>query len=313
MLFNSKTIKKLLATTVTASFLATAVVPAASAASVTDYNDVSNHYKEAVDYLVSNKISNGLTKDQFGTNQSIKRADAAIWVVKALGLEDKVAPQSGFTDVPDRAKNAVNMLKFLGVIDGKSETHFGAQDHMTRSEMAKIMALTYELPSTGDAHPFKDVSKTFNEYVQAIYNAGLTDGKTETSYGATDSIKRGEFAIFLQRAEDELVAAPEVIITNVTGELNGDDTVTITGEVVGAEKVKIELPNGVEKITVEANVINGRFTVTIEVPESGINEITIYDEENNAWYEGIADQKVSVASIGNIEVNSSNLIVFKTK
>ena len=63
----------------------------------------------------------------------------------------------------------------------------------------------------------------------------------------------------------------------------------------------------------EANVINGKFTVTIEVPESGINEITIYDEENNAWYEGIADQKVSAASIGNIEVNSSNLIVFKTK
>ena len=80
-----------------------------------------------------------------------------------------------------------------------------------------------------------------------------------------------------------------------------DDTVTITGEVVGTEKVKIELPNGVEKITVEANVINGRFTVTIEVPESGINEITIYDEENNAWYEGIADQKVSVASIGKLK------------
>ena len=56
----------------------------------------------------------------------------------------------------------------------------------------------------------------------------------------------------------------------------------------------------------EANVVNGKFTVTIEVPESGINEITIYDEDNNAWYEGIADEKVSAASIGSIEVNSNN-------
>ena len=313
MLFKNKTINKLLATALTASFVATAVVPAASEASMTDFNDVSNRYKEAVDYLVTNEISIGLTKDQFGTDQSIKRADAAIWVVKALGLEGKVAPQSDFTDVPNRAENAVNMLKFLGVIDGKSETQFGAQDYMTRSEMAKIMALTYELPTNGNAHPFNDVSKRFNEYVQAIYNAGLTDGKTETSYGANDPIKRGEFAIFLQKAEKQHADVPEVMITNVTGKVNEDNTVTITGEVVGTEKVKIELPNGDETIKIEANVVNGKFSVTTEIPEAGISEITIYDEDNNVWYEGIADEKVSAASLGSTEVNSNNHIVFKTK
>ena len=297
-----KSIKKALATTLTATFIATAVVPAASAASVTDFNDVSNRYKEAVDYLVKNEISIGLTKDQFGTDQSIKRADAAIWVVRALGIEDKTAPQSGFTDVPHRAKNAVNMLKFLGVIDGKTETHFGAEDPMTRSEMAKIMALTYDLSAEGNPHPFKDVSKTFTEHVQAIYHAGLTEGKSKTSYGAEDPIKRGEFAVFLQKAEKQDAEIPEVIITGVTGEVNGDKTVTITGEVVGADKLTVQLPNGNETITLEATVVDGMFSVTTELPKAGISEVTILDREGNIWYEGIADERVSAASLGSVKI-----------
>ena len=83
-----KSIKKFFAATVTASIVATAIVPAASASSVTDYTDVSDRYKEAVRYLVDNEISNGLTESQFGTDESIKRADAAVWVVRALGFEN---------------------------------------------------------------------------------------------------------------------------------------------------------------------------------------------------------------------------------
>lgn len=311
--FKFKSIKKFLAATVTASIVATAVVPAVSASSIIDYTDVSDRYKEAVSYLVANDISVGITENQFGTDHSIKRADAAVWVVRALGFENINAPDAGFTDVPERAENAVNVLKDLGVIVGKSTTQFGAQDPMTRSEMAKIMALAYELPTEGKAHPFKDVSKTFTDYVQAIYNAGLTEGKSATSYGANDPIKRGEFAIFLLKAEEHNSYVPDVVVTNVTGVVNEDNTVTITGEVVGTEKVKIELPNGDETITIEANVVNGKFSVTTEIPEAGISEITIYDEDNNVWYEGIADEKVSAASLGSAEVNSNNLIVFKTK
>ena len=50
--------------------------------------------KNAVRYLVDNEISNGLTESQFGTDESIKRADAAVWVVRALGFENIIAPDS---------------------------------------------------------------------------------------------------------------------------------------------------------------------------------------------------------------------------
>ena len=62
MFFQSKTIKKLVATALTASFVATAVVPTASAASVKDFKDVQGHYTSAVDYLVDHNISIGIVK-----------------------------------------------------------------------------------------------------------------------------------------------------------------------------------------------------------------------------------------------------------
>ena len=63
MFFQSKTIKKLVATALTASFVATAVVPTASAASVKDFKDVQGHYTSAVDYLVDHNISIGISED----------------------------------------------------------------------------------------------------------------------------------------------------------------------------------------------------------------------------------------------------------
>ena len=111
--------------------------------------------------MVTNEISVGLANGTFGTHEPIKRADAAIWVAKALGYENIVAPDAGFTDVPDRAENAVNVLKDLDIINGKTKTTFGSHDSLTRAEMAKIIANAYDLKSKGSAHPFKDVSPDF--------------------------------------------------------------------------------------------------------------------------------------------------------
>ena len=73
----------------------------------------------------------------FGTYDTIKRVDAAVFVVKALGLNVDSAPASGFTDVPARAEKEVNALKAAGITAGKSTTTFGAQDNITRGELAK--------------------------------------------------------------------------------------------------------------------------------------------------------------------------------
>ena len=254
-----KSFRKFLATAMTASIVASAFVPSASAAS---FPDVSGQYTEAVDYLVTNEISIGLANGTFGTHEPIKRADAAVWVVRALGYENIVAPDAGFTDVPDRAENAVNVLKDLDIINGKTKTTFGSHDSLTRAEMAKIIANAYDLKSKGTAHPFKDVSPTFTNYVQAVYHAGITVGKGETTYGSSTPTKRGEFAVFLMKADQYEEVVPNVVVSELTGEVNDDNTVTITGKATEIDKVTVVIPNGDKEISFESNVVDGKFSVT---------------------------------------------------
>ena len=298
MFFQSKTIKKLVATALTASFVATAVVPTASAASVKDFKDVQGHYTSAVDYLVDHNISIGISEDVFGTHAPIKRVDAAVWIVRALGFENIKAPDSGFTDVPERARFAVNVLKDLEIVDGKSSTTFGSSDHLTRAEMAKIITNAFELKAEGEkAHPFKDVNSTFNPFIQAVYETGITEGKTSTVFGSSDATKRGEFAKFLMKADLYEEVVPEVIVSEVNGVINDDNTVTITGKATETDKVTVVIPNGDQNITAEAAVENGTFTVTAQLPSSGeIHEISILDADGNLVYEGVSTQ-MSVASV----------------
>ena len=201
MFLKQKSFKKFLVTTATAAMLATAVVPTASASTHT-FSDVPEFYQDAVSYLIEKDITNGIGNEKFGTEDQIKRADAALMIARALGLESHGAPDSGFEDVPEYAKNAVDMLKFLGVVNGKSETSFGGYDSLTRVEMAKMIAGTFdEIPVEGPAHPFVDVDSIYNDYVQALYHAGITNGTGATTYGSNDFTTRGQFAIFLAEAK----------------------------------------------------------------------------------------------------------------
>ena len=285
-------------TAATTAMLATAVIPAASA-STHSFSDVPEFYQGAVDYLVEHEITNGIGNDMFGTDEHILRAHAALMIARALGLEKFGAPDSGFEDVPDYAENAVNVLTFLGIVDGKSEDSFGALDYLTRSETAKLIALTYDIPAKGNAHPFVDVSPVYNDYVQALYDAGITNGTGETTFGSDQFITRGQFAIFLSKAEQVEIVTPDVLVHQLSGVINPDNTVTITGKAEEIEKVIIMLPNGDSEIKIEAPVINGEFTVTTQIPDEGISIVTVLNTDGTILFEGVRDvSEVSIASVG---------------
>ena len=300
MAFKQNSFRKFLASAATATIVATAIVPAASASS-TQFSDVPDFYQDAVDYLVENEITVGIGDGLYGTDHHIKRADAALMIAKALGLENYGAPDSGFEDVPDYAAKAINVLKDLEIVHGKSATSFGASDPLTRSEMAKMIALTFKIPVEGKAHPFVDVNPIYKDYVQALYNAGITVGTGETTYGANDLTTRGQFAIFLAKAKQFEMVIPDVLVSDLVGVINTDNTVTITGNASEVDKVTVVLPNGNDEIVLEALVVDGKFSVTTEIPKAGIDKISVLDAEGNILYEGIRyEAEVNVAEIGQI-------------
>ncbi|MCA1033469.1 S-layer homology domain-containing protein [Bacillus infantis] len=213
MAYQPKSYRKFIATAATATIVASAVAPAASAASVSDFKDVAPKYLDAVSYLVANGITQGTTDTTFGTHDNVKRGDAAIWLAKALKLDLTNVPASGFTDT-GRYDAAVSALKSEGVLSGKTATTFAPNALLTRGEMAKILANAYELTSDTDV-PFTDLGPNFGPYIKALYEYEVTQGKTATTFGTSMNITRGDLAIFLKRAA-EVVKTPEVASVTAT-------------------------------------------------------------------------------------------------
>src|SRR3954451_12765233 len=165
--------RKYLATAATATLVTAVVAPFASAAT-NKFTDVTDRYKEAVDFLVS-KGAKGTTTSTFGTQEPIKRVDAAVLLANVLELDTENAPDSGFTDVPERAKGAVNALKEAKITKGKTTESFGSEDPITRGEIAIWIQQGFDLNGSSDL-PFTDVGERYEEAIKALFADEITQG-----------------------------------------------------------------------------------------------------------------------------------------
>lgn len=191
------------------STLALGVAAAAPVAAANElpFSDVSEKYEKAVQLLIGNKMTQGLTEKKFGTESNIKRVDAAILIAKALDFDKEgTYASAGFTDVPARATWAVDALVEAGVVKGKTAKKFGANDNLTRNEAAALLvkATNLSIDTELSKTQFTDVNKRFAPYVQALVENDITSGKTATQFGANDPIQRGELAQFILRAKEHL-------------------------------------------------------------------------------------------------------------
>lgn len=196
--------KKYITAGVSVGMVASALVPAVAAeAKTAAFTDVSGNYQDAVDYLVENNLSSGLEDTKYGINAEVKRGDAAIILAKALGLQDQTAPDAGFSDVPDRAAISINSLKKAGIINGKSQTTFGFSDTLKRGEVALMLANAKAYNLSGDVKDvkFTDVSDKYDDAVAGLVKNNITQGVSATQFGTDNPIKRGDFAIFVYKAE----------------------------------------------------------------------------------------------------------------
>lgn len=204
--------RKFIATAATAAVVVSAVAPAASAVG---FKDVTDRYKEAVDFVVS-KGANGMSSTMFGTSAEIKRVDAAVLLADVLGLNTQGAPASGFKDVPARAAGAVNALKAAGITSGKTANMFDSNSPISRGELAIWIHKGFNLKGSTSME-FKDVTDRYRAAVQALAANSVTEGISATEFGVNLNAKRGDYAIFLHRASMTNQASPEVVsVTSIS-------------------------------------------------------------------------------------------------
>lgn len=144
---------------------------------------------------------------------------AMILSVSAFSAVFAKTSQSGFTDVigtkDEWANEYIEKMVSQGIISGVGDNKFEPERTLKREELAKLVALCFDLDSFLDPEAttekmFEDVDPFFwyEEYVMLVCRAGLMKGVSENTFGVGEGMKRCDLALLMARFEysdEELV------------------------------------------------------------------------------------------------------------
>lgn len=111
------------------------------------FNDVSANqwYTPYINSAKSNGIVNGISSTQFGIGLNITRQDLAVMAYNAIRTKNNLLLNTepkkflDYTDISAYAKEAVDTLSSLGVINGDDTNSFRPLNFATRAEAAQIV------------------------------------------------------------------------------------------------------------------------------------------------------------------------------
>ncbi|MFP3919279.1 S-layer homology domain-containing protein [Lysinibacillus telephonicus] len=264
-----KKYKKFLSTAATASLVASAIVPAVSAASTFPDVDAANSHAENISALVEAGIINGYEDGTFKPNAELTRGQ----VVKMLG---KWVESQGF-EFPadyntvqrfdDVAVDAVDqelvkyaaLVKDNGIFIG-TDGNLNAADSITRENMALTFDRAYkvvygkslvELAAGSESLTVADLAAAKEEargVIQALRNIGISN---VDNFQPKKTVTRAQFASFLNRTLNASAKpAAEVTIKSLAATAVSQLTVEFDGAVTSADTAKFTVTRGTTAITV---------------------------------------------------------------
>lgn len=169
----------------------------------------SDWFYESVLFAKECHIMAGLTELTFGPNDSLSRAQAAAIIYRLMGSPEVQYTQQ-FSDVKegDWYSKAVTWASRAKIVSGYSDGRFGADDNVTREQLATMMyryanylALD-AAPKMTDVSGYNDAEKISEYAVDAIRWAvgyGLISGTSTTTLSPSGDTSRAQCAAIVQR------------------------------------------------------------------------------------------------------------------
>jgi len=181
-----------------------------------DYSfaDIAGHWSQPyVESLANKLIVEGYEDGAFGPNRSITRAEFATLIVRALGLNGKIAPDAPFSDVStsDWYEGAVALAADAGIVNGYEDGTFRPNQVISREELAAMVvrASAYagtELSATTNERSallsnFADANGIVwaHEELAAAVAAGIVTGYEDGTIRASSNSTRAEATTMIQR------------------------------------------------------------------------------------------------------------------
>lgn len=318
-----KKYKKFVATAATATLVASAIVPVASAASFSDVSD-SNEFAPFIDALTKEGIINGYpTTNTFKPGAALTRGQ----VVKMLGrwVENNGVEvpadwktKARFTDVPVNSQDQ-ELVKYAALVAdegvfGGAAGRLMAATNITRQQMAKVLNGAYaavngesliELAEGVDNVRIPDLATARAEYedaIQALMDLEISSTKSG-NFRPLENVTRGQFSKFLFNTInfDASTVSPFEIkaVNNTTVEVIFED------EIENIDKVKFEI-DGLKVTNAVVKQTSKRTAVLTTESQKGGTEYTVkVDGEEAGKFVGIAAVVPTAIKITNPSVQGT--------
>ncbi|WP_337983496.1 InlB B-repeat-containing protein [Lysinibacillus sp. C5.1] len=168
---------------------------------IVTFQDIENHWaQEIIEALATQGIITGYKDGTFRPNETISRQHVAVLLTRAFTFEAS-RPSIAFSDVASHHPyyHEITILQQAGIIDG-IDGAFHPADHLTRAQLAKILANTLQLqPQTTSSFTDVDSSHWSAGYIGALERAGIALGDNG-KFRPEAFVTRAQLAAFLYRA-----------------------------------------------------------------------------------------------------------------
>lgn len=178
------------------------------------FSDVktSNSHKVAIDALTKAGVLRGFEDGTFRPSVTITRGQVAKVLSGVLTLNTQNVENPNFSDIPmgHAYYREIAALANAGIISGFTDGTYRPGGGLTREQMARMLVNAYGLTYNFSDLPFSDVVKNSEAHmlVGALYEYGITTGRTPTIFDLASSVTRGQLATFVYRTTqlmDDLV------------------------------------------------------------------------------------------------------------
>jgi trimeric autotransporter adhesin len=299
-----KKYKKFVATAATATLVASAIVPVASAASLSDIS--GNTHEAAITSLVDAGIINGYADGTFKPNKELTRSDVVKLLGKYLVTQGYEIPSDAvssprFADLTSKSNK--ELLEYAAVVADAgvfagSNGKLLAGDPITRENMAivlvrmvntlKDVSLEGYVAGQSFTQEVKDLNVAKAEARSAINVLDFYDITTATNFLPKNTVTRGQFATFLNNVINADFSGASATTGTVKAINNTTVEVTFADEVKNVEDLKfsiegLEITNKVVKQTDKKTVV-----LTTKAQEAGKEYKLVVNEKQVGKFTGVA-------------------------
>ncbi len=246
---------------ISAAVLGGALIAPAPALGVAGFGDVDEgrYFTQAVQWMVDEGITNGVSESCFAPDGAVTRGQAAAFLWRTEG--EPTARSHNFIDVGAAyQQRPVSWLAARGYAVGATATEYFPDDPITRGDFASMLHRIAGRPSA-PMHSFVDVTKpSQHQPVSWMVSESITTGTSESTFSPDAEVSRGQVAAFLYRYQGE----PPVVVSSHSPrcEPRSDElTLRRVGEIRGDISPKSVVFSGVDRFFVQNMMY--RHTVTV--------------------------------------------------